>query len=138
MRGLLPLARLARSIVRASSMSSTVRLIWRSKVLARTSCLLSCVQLPGGLAVKVALLINVFPVADSIHHKASAFQLKQHAVIAGTQTILVLEAFQFFDVTGKIVLGAIKLRTDQTAGVLGHRAELLQCRWEEFNLIEIG
>ena len=31
MRGLLPLARLARSIVRASSMSSTVWLIWRSK-----------------------------------------------------------------------------------------------------------
>lgn len=93
MRGLLPLARLARSMARASSMSSTVSLIWRSKVLAWAICLLSCVQLPGGLAdVKVALLINGFSVADIIHHEASAFQLKERAVIAGAQAILVLEA----------------------------------------------
>src|SRR6266446_8333657 len=84
MRGLLPLARLARSIVRASSMSSTVWLIWRSKVLAWVSCLLSCVQLPGGLSdLEMALLINVFSVANIINHKASAFQLKVRAVIAG-------------------------------------------------------
>src|SRR5450432_4042438 len=109
MRGLLPLARLARSMVLASSMSSTVRLIWRSRVLAWVSCLLSCVQLPGGLAVKMALLINVFSVADIIHHKAGAFQLKQHA-------ILVLETLQFFDVAGQVVLGAVKFHPDQTTG----------------------
>src|SRR5260370_33690602 len=63
----LALARLARSIVRASSMSSTVWLIWRSKVLAWVSCLLSRVQLPGVLSdVEMALLINVFSVADII------------------------------------------------------------------------
>src|ERR1035437_1913540 len=127
MRGLFPLARLARSMVRASSMSSTVSRIWRNKVLAWASCLLSCAQLPGGLAsVKVALLINVFSVADIIHHEASAFQLKEHAVIAGAQAILVLESLQLFDVAGQVVLGAVKLRTDQPPGVFRQRAELLQ------------
>src|SRR5438093_8983757 len=82
MRGLLPLARLARSMVRASSMSWTVSAISRSKVLACASCLLSCVQLPGGLAVKVALLINVFSVAHIIHDQASACQLEEDAIIA--------------------------------------------------------
>src|SRR5437016_4425297 len=136
MRGLLPLARLARSIVRASSMSSTVWLICRSKVLALTSCLLSCVQLPGGVAdVKVALPINVFSVADIIHHEASAFQLKERAVIAGSKAILVLETLQLFDVPSQIVLGAVKFRANQTAGDLGQGAELLQCRRQEFNLI---
>ena len=75
MRALLPLARLARSMVRASSISSTVRRIWRIKALAWLSCLLSCDQLAGVLAVKMALLINILPVADTIHHKAGAFQL---------------------------------------------------------------
>ena len=126
MRGLFPLARLARSMVRASSMSSTVSRIWRNKVLAWASCLLSCAQLPGGLAVKVALLINVFSVADIIHHEASAFQLKEHAVIAGAQAILILESLQLFDVAGQVVLDAVKLSTDQPPGAFRQRAELLQ------------
>ena len=98
--------------------------------------MLSCLQLPGGLAdVKVELLINIFSVADIIYHEARAFQLKERAVIAGAQAILVLEALQFFDVPSQIVLGAVKFPANQTAGVLGQRAELLQGRRKEFDLI---
>ena len=35
----------------------------------------------------------------------------------------------------QIVLGAVKFPANQTAGVLGQRAELLQCRRKEFDLI---
>jgi len=67
--------------------------------------LLSFVQLPVGLAdVKMALLINVFSVAHIIHHEASAFQFKKGAVIPGAQAILVLEAFQLFDVARREVV----------------------------------
>jgi hypothetical protein len=124
MRGLLPLARLARSMVRASSMSATVSRISRNKAFARESCLLSCAQLPGRLvAVEVALLINVFPVAHIIHHQAGAFQLKEHAVVAGAQAILVLEALELLDVAGQVVLGTVKLRADQATDVLGQGRE---------------
>jgi uncharacterized protein YllA (UPF0747 family) len=84
----------------------------------------------------VALLINVFPVADIIHHQASAFQLKEHAVIAGAQAVLfILEAFQFFDVAGQILLRAIQFRANQTPRVFWQRAELLQCRFNEINFV---
>jgi hypothetical protein len=33
------------------------------------------------------------------------------------------------------VLGAVKFAADQTAGVLGQRPELFQCRLKEFNLV---
>ena len=81
------------------------------------------------------LRINIFSVADIIHHEAGAFQLKERAAIAGAQAIFVLEALQLFDVAGQIVLGAVKFPANQTAGVLGQRAELLQCRRKEFDLI---
>ena len=66
------------------------------------------------------LLINIFSVADIIHDEASAFQFKERAVIAGAQAILVLEALEFFDVPGQIVLGAVKFPANQTAAFLGN------------------
>jgi hypothetical protein len=41
-----------------------------------------------------------------------AFQLKEHAVIARAQAILIPEAFQLLDVAGQVVLGTVKLRAD--------------------------
>ncbi|MST95052.1 MAG: hypothetical protein EXS33_07255 [Pedosphaera sp.] len=52
----------------------------------------------------MALLINVFSVADIIHHEASVLQFKERAVITGAQAVLVLEALEFFDVPGQVVL----------------------------------
>jgi hypothetical protein len=83
----------------------------------------------------VALLINVFPVADIIHHEARAFQFKQHAVISGAQALFVLEAFQFFDVAGQVVLRAVKFCANQTACVLGQGAKLFQRGGNEINFV---
>src|ERR1035441_10293895 len=96
MRGLWPWAFLTRSMVRASSMSSMVSCIWRSKDLARVTCLSSSAQLASGLdRASVALLIDVFSVANIIDHHHWAFQFKKHAIVAGAEAVFVLKPLAF-------------------------------------------
>src|SRR6266536_4718769 len=105
MRGLLPWAALARSIIRASSMSSMVSCIWRSSDLAWATCLSSRVQFfPVFNLASATLFISVFSIAHIINDDCFFFQLKQHAIVSGPRTILVLEALQLFHIGIEVVL----------------------------------
>src|ERR1035437_488131 len=139
MRGLWPWAFLTRSIVRASSMSSMVSCIWRSKDVARATCLSSSAQLASGLErARGALLINVFSVANIIDHHYGAFQLKKHAVVTGAETVFVLEALELLHIARQVCLCTVYFPADETAGFLRQCPQLVPGRGHEFNFVAHG
>src|SRR5438093_890452 len=90
MRGFLALARFARSMIRASSISSIVSRIWRSKAFAWTSCFLSFAQLLVG---GVFIIVAYFPVAGWDKVIAPYLQLLQVPVTATFGLLAVFVCF---------------------------------------------
>jgi len=105
MRGLLPCALLARSIVRASSTSATVWRIRRIRDLACVNCLSNWVKADRDLlGVAMVLLINVLPVTHIINDNGAAFQFKKDPIVSRPQAVFVFETSKFFDIRRQIVL----------------------------------
>src|SRR5665213_1425236 len=120
MRGFLPCALFARSIVRASSTSSTVWRIWRIRDLAWVNCLSNWFQAACGLVgIAIVLLINVLPVAHIINDNRPAFQFKKDAVISSAQAVFVFETLELLDIRRQVILQPVNFPANQTPHVLG-------------------